>query len=190
MDLLTLSKLGLTAELSTLLLTYLPFNLGPILKGREWTSNYRISEPSEVRYYSQVKSAGLESPFKHVWTQFMLDAVPGLLGEARSGLLPSHRIHFAACILSLTLQRCWFGRKSSLNNTKAPKQKLKCFQQRRQPSCSRSGEGLGVRYFLEVLRKFGARNLGPPWAQQSPDMVISCFPGHRMLVSLVWASQC
>lgn len=142
------------------------------------------------RDYSQVKSAGLKSPFKHVWTQSMLDAVPGLLGEARSSLLPSHRMHFTACILSLTLQRCWFGRKSSLNNTKAPNKSWSASRKgdqnhRRQPSCPCSGEGLGVRYFLEVLRKFGARNLGPPWAQRSPDMAISCFPGLPMLVSLV-----
>lgn len=34
----------------------------------------------------------------------MSEAAPALLGEARPGLLPSHRIHFTACILSLTVK--------------------------------------------------------------------------------------
>ena len=124
-----------------------------------------VQYQSPVRWGSAARwmLAGIGSPIIRVWLQLMWEAVPGLLGEAHPGLLPSHRIHFT--ILSLTLWRCWLERKPSLDNTKAPPKVgvllakgvriMEFLSFKVNPYAHCSGEGLGIRYFLNILKQFG-----------------------------------
>lgn len=148
--------------------------------------HFIVQYQSPVRWGTAARwtAAGIESPFMHVWTQPMAEAAPGLLGEARPGLLPSHRIHFTVCILSSTLWRCWFGMKLLLSIVLSEKDVriTEFLSFRKQPSYPLLRWRTGVRYVLEVLRKSEVRNLGPPWAQLSPDMVVASFLGLPLLV--------
>lgn len=57
------------------------------------------------------------------------------------------------------------------------------------PHTHSSGEGLGIRYFLEALRQMGAGHWGLPWAQLSPERTPP-FLDSLMLVPLVCCHCC
>lgn len=178
-------ELGVTAELSTLLLLkHWPFNFGQILKPKEWNSNCTLSKLGEVRRGSQMNvGRDQESQYSYLATAYVRSIWFARRSSSWTPPITQDPFHY---FISHSVKMLIWKEIISGQHKDTPKSwcasskggqnhRVLVFQS--QPSCPLFRGRPGDQVLPEHLKTIWSQRLGLLWAQLFPDMVVSSFPG-------------